>query len=303
MASDDIKAVRAGIAAAPAKDQMPVAERRASIDEAENLYPLPSDVVIETAKVGGVSGEWVRAEGVREDAVLIYLHGGGYAIGSAKSHRHLVAALSAEAGIRSFLVDYRMAPEDPFPAAVDDALAVYRALLRDHAPTRLIIAGDSAGGGLVVSLMLAAKTAGLPQPGAGVCLSPWTDLTGRAGSLTSRADVDPSVTLVALDKFADLYLGDADRETPLASPIFGDLSGLPPLLIQVGSDEILFDDAATLDERARAAGVASTFEVWDEMIHVWQRFFPVLQEGREANARIGEYIRDILQTKAAAAAE
>jgi len=164
-----------------------------------------------------------------------------------------------------------------------------------------VVAGDSAGGGLVIAMMLAIRDANLPLPAAGICLSPWNDLTGTAKSLETNASVDPTVTKESLDFFAGEYLGEEDAQNPYASPLFGDFTGLPPLLIQVGSVEVLLDDAVMLAERAKEAGVSVTLEVWDEMIHVWHRYYPVLQEAREANARIGEYVRGIVSVSAAAA--
>ena len=218
------------------------------------------------------------------------------------SHRHFVAKLSEETGLQALLVDYRLAPENPFPAAVEDAISVYAALLtHGYAPEDIVVAGDSAGGGLLLSMMLAAIDHEVPVPAAGICLSPWTDLTGEAESLTKNAAVDPTVSKESLDFFAQHYLGEEDPAHPLASPLHGDLTGLPPLLIQVGNIEALLDDAVLLDERAKAAGVSSKLEVWDEMIHVWHRYFPMLREAREANSRIGEFVRDIMSSHAAAA--
>lgn len=302
MASEDIRAVRDVIAKQPPRDKMTLVERRAHADRWDQVFPTAKQVALEAASVGGVPGEWVGAPGARDDEALLYLHGGGYVFGSPRSHRHFVAALSGETGLRALLLDYRLAPEHPFPAAVDDALVAYRALLGDGlSPRRIVVAGDSAGGGLAIVLMLAARAAGLPQPAVGICLSPWTDLTGTAGSLTSRAATDPTVSKAGLDGLAAVYLGGADPTDPLASPVFGDLAGLPPLLIQVGGAEVLLDDSVTLHQRAIAAGVASTLEVWDEMIHVWHRYWPMLREAREANARIGRFVRPLLGDRAAAA--
>ena len=302
MPSDDIKKVRELIAAQPPRNEMTITERRAHMDKWDETFPVDGDVTVAAARVADVPVEWICAPNANDDGVLLFLHGGGYVIGSPASHRHLVANLSAETGLQALLVDYRLAPEDPFPAAVEDAISVYAALLtHGYEPEQVFVAGDSAGGGLVVSLLLAVADAGLPQPGAGICLSPWTDLTGEADSLSTNASVDPTVSKESLDNFAEQYLGAEDAKHPLASPLFGDLAGLPPLLIQVGSVEVLLDDAVNLDERAREAGVSSTLEVWDEMIHVWHRYYPMLQEAREANARIGEFVRGIMNGAAVAA--
>jgi epsilon-lactone hydrolase len=302
MPSDDIKKVREMIAGLPPRTGMSIPERRATMDAWDKAYPVADDVTVASAKVAEVPVEWITAPNASEDAVLLFLHGGGYVIGSPDSHRHLVANLSEETGLQGLLVDYRLAPEDPFPAAVEDAISVYAALLtHGFEAEEIVVAGDSAGGGLVVAMMLAIRDANLPLPAAGICLSPWNDLTGTAKSLETNASVDPTVTKESLDFFAGEYLGEEDAQNPYASPLFGDFTGLPPLLIQVGSVEVLLDDAVVLAERAKEAGVSVTLEIWDEMIHVWHRYYPVLQEAREANARIGEYVRGIVSVNAAAA--
>ena len=302
MPSDDIKKVREMIAGLPPRTEMSIPERRATMDAWDKAYPVADDVTVASAKVAEVPVEWITAPNASEDAVLLFLHGGGYVIGSPDSHRHLVANLSEETGLQGLLVDYRLAPEDPFPAAVEDAISVYAALLtHGFEAEEIVVAGDSAGGGLVIAMMLAIRDANLPLPAAGICLSPWNDLTATAKSLETNASVDPTVTKESLDFFAGEYLGEEDAQNPYASPLFGDFTGLPPLLIQVGSVEVLLDDAVMLAERAKEAGVSVTLEVWDEMIHVWHRYYPVLQEAREANARIGEYVRGIVSVSAAAA--
>lgn len=302
MPSEDIKKVREMLAAQPSRSEMTIPERRANSDRWDEAYPVPPEVTVASARVADVPVEWIGAPDVNEDAVLLFLHGGGYVVGSPASHRHLVAGLSEETGLQALLVDYRLAPEDPFPAAVEDGVSVYAALLtHGYEADQIVMAGDSAGGGLIIAMMLAVRDAGLPLPAAGVCLSPWTDLTGTAESLTTNAAVDPTVSKESLDFFAGQYLAGENPEHPLASPIHCDLDGLPPLLIQVGSVETLLDDSVTLDAKARAAGVESTLEVWDEMIHVWHRYYPILQEAREANARVGEFVRGIISAQAVAA--
>jgi len=302
MSSEDIKKIRELIAAQPPRDKLSIDERRKFMDSWNELHPVPDDISVAAARIADIPVEWISAPNSRDDGVLLYLHGGGYVIGSPNSHRHLVGKLSAESGLQGLLVDYRLAPEHPFPAAVEDALSVYASLLtHGYEPEQVAVAGDSAGGGLVIAMMLAVKDAKLPQPAAGICISPWTDLTQTADSFLSNAEFDPTVSKQSLDYFAELYIADEDIKNPYASPLFGDLTGLPPLLVQVGSIEVLLDDSTQLVERAKDSGVSAMLEVWEEMIHVWHRYYPLLREGREANARIGEFIRGIMSKSAAAA--
>ena len=274
-----------------------VAEKRAQYDRAERVFPVPSDVGVKTvtikpAQSPEIGGEWLEPPAVREHAALLYLHGGGYVIGSPRSHRHLAASLGRAAGAATLVPDYRLAPEHPFPGAIEDAVAAYRWLLeRGALPERTVIAGDSAGGGLTVATLLALRDRGLPRPAAGVCISPWVDLTCSAPSYVTKAASDPIVTGEGVALMARAYLGATDPRTSLASPLFADLAGLPPLLVQVGSEEVLLDDAVGLAERAKAAGVAATLEVWPDMIHVWHWFYPMLDEGQRAIDSAGAFMR------------
>jgi phosphinothricin tripeptide acetyl hydrolase len=236
--------------------------------------------------------EWLRPPSAVPDRVVLYLHGGGYVIGSPRSHRHLAAAIASAAGTSALLLDYRLAPEHPYPAAVDDATAAYRWLLDQAiAPERIVIAGDSAGGGLTVATLLALREARVPLPAGGVCISPWVDLTCGGASYATKADADPIVRRAGVEQMAQAYLGATPPRTPLASPLFADLRGLPPLLIHVGSDEVLLDDAVQLAERARAAGVDASIEVYPRMIHVWHWFLPMLDEAQTAVDAIGRFVR------------
>jgi len=292
MLREGIKAIRQVLMGMPDMANMSIDEQRAYMDESGRGFLLPGGVEVKREMADGVPAEWVKMPGASEDAVILYLHGGGYAIGSPTSHRHLAAAISGAAGAPVLSLAYRLAPEHPFPAAVEDAAMGYRWLLeKGYLPTRLGIAGDSAGGGLTVAALLALRDAGVPPPAAGICISPWVDLTCSAESYRTKAGVDPLVNQDGIAQFVRWYLGDKDPKTPLASPLFADMTGLPPLLIQVGSDEVLLDDAVGLDAKARAAGVQSTLEIWEEMIHVWHFFAPMLKEGRDAVARIGEFFK------------
>jgi monoterpene epsilon-lactone hydrolase len=291
MTARGIDVVRAHLAKLPPSGSLTIPERRAQYDRAERVFPTPADVVVETVAAPERPAEWLRPPGVRTDGVVLYLHGGGYSIGSPRSHRHLAAAIARAAGTAALLIDYRLAPEHPFPAALDDALAAYEWLLaRGIAPERIVVAGDSAGGGLTVATLLALRDRGLPRPGGGVCISPWVDLACSGASYATRKNVDPIVTLEGVTAMAQAYAAAGDPKAPLLSPLYANLKSLPPLLVQVGSDEVLLDDALGLGERARAAGVDVTVEEWPRMVHVWHWFLPMLDEAQQAIDRIGGFV-------------
>lgn len=292
MADRGIDVVRAHLAKLPPSDSLTVAERRAQYERAEKVFPTPPEVKVERVSAPVAPAEWLRPPGAVAGRVVLYLHGGGYVIGSPRSHRHLAAAIAAAGHASALLLDYRLAPEHPYPAAVDDATAAYRWLLEQGvAPGHVVIGGDSAGGGLTVATLLALRDARLPLPAGGICISPWVDLTFSGASYRTRAAVDPIVKRPGIDEMARAYLGATAAQTPLASPLFADLRGLPPLLIHVGSDEVLLDDAVQLADRAKTAGVDATLEVWDRMIHVWHWFLPMLDEAQGAVDGIGRFIQ------------
>ena len=240
----------------------------------------------------GIPAELVSSGEASSGRAILYLHGGGYVIGSPATHRELARRLSVAADADVLAIDYRLAPENPFPAAVEDAVSAYRWLVGQGCdPAGIAVAGDSAGGGLTVATLVSLRDQGLPLPACGVCISPWVDMEGLGESMNSRASLDPMVQREGLVGMAETYLGGADPRTPLAAPIYADLRGLPPLLIQVGTDETLYDDATRLTSRAEAAGVETCFESWDEMIHVWHLFAPMLDDGQRAIERIGEFVR------------
>jgi acetyl esterase/lipase len=269
-----------------------VEEARAGFEQVTSMFPVDADIKREVVSAGGVKAEWVSAPDVDAGRAVLYLHGGGYVIGSINTHRSLAARLSRASKARVLVIDYRLAPEHPHPAAVDDSVAAYRWMLTQGLkPARIAVAGDSAGGGLTVATLLAIRDAKLPLPGAGVCLSPWVDLEGIGESMTTKAGVDPIVQKAGLLQMAAAYLAGKAPRTPLAAPLYADLSGLPPLLIQVGTAETLLDDASRLAERARKAGVTVSYEPWESMIHVWHLFAPMLDEGQQAIDRIGEFVR------------
>jgi monoterpene epsilon-lactone hydrolase len=287
-----IDVVRAHLSKLPPSASMTIEERRAQYERAERVFPTPPDVSIERLTAPVRPAEWLQPPASRADAAVLYLHGGGYVIGSPRSHRHLAAAIASSAGAPALLLDYRLAPEYPFPAALEDAVAAYRWVLkRGVAPARVVIAGDSAGGGLTVATLLTLRERGVPLPAGGVCISPWVDLTCSGTTYATKADVDPIVTREGVAMMAQHYAAGADPKAPLLSPLYADLRSLPPLLVQVGSDEVLLDDALGLGERARAAGVDVTVEEWPAMIHVWHWFLPMLEEAERAVAGIGTFIR------------
>ncbi len=292
MASEELHAVIEMLKARPVAAAPTLEETRAGFEAMGAMFPAPDGTVTEAVSAGGVPCEWSSAPGANPGVNVLYVHGGGYVIGSIATHRGLVARISAASGARALSVDYRLAPEHPFPAAVEDAVTAYRWLLANGgSAARTVIAGDSAGGGLTVATLLALRDSGDPLPAAGVCLSPWVDLEGTGGSMTSKASVDPIVQRDGLRGMAAQYLAGADPKTPLAAPLHADLTGLPPLLIQVGTSETLLDDAVRISEKAQAAGVDVTLEPWEEMIHVWQ-LFPMLPEAHQAVERIGQFIKE-----------
>ena len=260
-----------------------VAEQRGVFHEMIAAIPLPGDVSTKTSELGGVPVVTVDTPGSDPSAAVLYLHGGAYVLGSAADAAGLAADVSRGVAARAICVDYRLAPENPFPAAIEDAVAAYRALLDEGVPSaRIAFVGESAGGGLTVATLLAIKDAGLPQPSSAAVFSPWADLTVSGASAKDNADVDPVLTADGLRARAGDYLGATDPATPLASPIFADLTGLPPLLIQAGSHEILLDDAVRLAARAAAHDVRVDLQVWPGVPHVFQSFAAMLDEGGAA---------------------
>jgi acetyl esterase/lipase len=269
-----------------------IGELRARMDSLAQIFPVPDGTEVEPSSVGGVPGEWVRTRHARSDAALLYLHGGGYVLGSPRSHRHLAAAISEATGLPLFVAEYRLAPEHPFPAAIEDAVAAYKGLLGSGlAPSNLAIAGDSAGGGLNIATLMSLRDHNLPLPACAVTISAWADLSQGGEAYRTRAKRDPMIRKEGLDGMAAAYLAGRDAKTPLASPVFADLDGLPPLLLQVGTEEALHDDTIALAARADAAGVEGSVESWGGMMHVWHFFHPMLSEGRDAIARIGAFVK------------
>lgn len=293
MSDPEILALREIIAKRVRSDD--IAQRRRDIDARGLQYKLPADARVEPVNANGVKAEWSGTADAEPARVVLFLHGGGYVIGSLDSHRHLVVEVGRAARARTLAVDYRLAPEHPFPAAVDDSLDAYRFLLADGVlPANITITGDSAGGGLVVAAMLAIRDAGLPQPACGWAISPWVDMEAIGNSMMSKAASDPTVQRAGILDMARLYLNGADARSPLAAPLYADLRGLAPLLIQVGAAETLLDDAIRLAQVAGAADVAVDLQIWPEMIHVWHTYYPELAAGRRAIAAGGDFARAMM---------
>ena len=266
---------------------------RAAIDAGGG--PAADDIKVETVDANGVHCELHTPPGADETRCIQYLHGGGYVLGSLESHRPMVSEIARAANCRALAVHYRLAPEHAYPAAVDDSVAVYEWLLGQGYPAeQLAIAGDSAGGGLTIATMVALRDKGAALPRTAACICPWVDLEATSETYATRAEIDPFINQDMISMLAGAYMAGGDAKTPLASPIHADLSGLPPLLIQVGSREVLFGDADGLRQRALDAGVDVSFEEWEGMIHVWHQFAPMLSDGRKAIARVGEYVQQQL---------
>jgi acetyl esterase/lipase len=277
----------------PQPDPKTVEAMRARIDELGDKMPPPADAIVETVTVAGRPAEWVSAPGANPNRQVLYLHGGGYVIGSLHSHRTLAYNIAKATDGRCLVVDYRMGPEAPFPAAVEDAVAAWQWMIAEGGnPARMAIMGDSAGGGLTIATQVALRDRGIRLPACSVPISPWVDLEGTGETIKTKAAEDPMVAEEGLHWFSDLYRAGTDVRDPLVSPLYADLSGLPPMLIQVGSAEILLSDSTRVADKARAAGVDVTLEVWDQMPHVWHLFAPMLSEGQDAIAKLGHWARE-----------
>ncbi len=273
----------------PAKPDTTISQMRGAMEKvAERVAP---DIKCEKVAAGGVPAEWIVAPEAADDRVILYLHGGGYVMGSINTHRAMIGRISRAARAKALALDYRLAPEHPFPAAVEDATAAYRWLLaQGYKPNKIAVSGDSAGGGLTLATLLALRDAKTPLPAAAVPISAWSDMEGTGESVKTRAAVDPMVSAATLGQMGKHYLGSADPKTPLASPLHGDYTGLPPMLLQVGDAEVLLDDSTRVAAKAKAAGVKAELEVWPEMIHVWHVFAKILPEAQQAIDRLGQFV-------------
>jgi acetyl esterase/lipase len=291
MARSEIEAVRALLSSRP----RPVgwAERRQRLDEVGSHWPVADDVTLDPVDLDGVPGERSIAPGGDASRVLMFFHGGGYCSGSIRSHRSMVTEAGRAAGIPTLAVGYRLAPEHPFPAALDDARTAWRFLRKQgFAAENVAIGGDSAGGGLTLALIAGLRDAREQLPGCAWLVSPWTDLTMSGGTLATKDAIDPLIHRPYLHELADAYLpAGMDRKDPRVSPLYADLTGLPPMLIQVGSAETLLDDAVRLTAAAGTADVAVTLEIWPHMIHAWHLWNAHLEPGRQALGNAGRFFR------------
>lgn len=271
--------------------------RRLLVMEAVIPHP-PRGTETITINVGGVSADQVITPASRPNRHVLYLHGGGYRLGAPSTYRHLTWRIASAAQAQVLVIDYRLAPENPFPAALEDAVSYYCWLLAEGADARqIVVIGDSAGGGLALALLLKLRDSSLPRPAAAVVLSPWTDLALTGASLTLNAKLDAIVQAEDAPIFAADYLAGTDPRHPYASPLYGDPTGLPPTLIQVGSEEVLRDDAVRMAEKMQRAHCQAELQIWPRMPHVWHFLAPILPEAREAIAEISKFVQRTVTTE------
>lgn len=267
---------------------------RANFEDFASRLRAPNGVRVRHSEVAGVDCDWLVPEGLDDAPVIFYLHGGAYIMGSSRTHRRLAANIAIASGCRALLPNYRLAPEHPFPAGLDDACRVYRELLKQgEEPERIVFGGDSAGGGLATGALIALRDAGDPLPAAAVLLSPWLDLTGSGKSMSSREGIDPMFRPDEMPAVADFYCKEEERSDPRVSPVLGDVSGLPPLFIQVGDQEILLSDATRLSDKVSDTGGKVTLQIWPDMWHVFQFLAGQVPEAKRAIDDIGRYVRRV----------
>jgi monoterpene epsilon-lactone hydrolase len=268
---------------------------RIRIEKLAGRFRAPKNVQVVTVEAGSVPSEWLIPSDVPQDRVLMYIHGGAWFMGSTRTHRGFVSKLSYTSGIRALSINYRLAPENPFPMGLDDCITAYEWLLQNGiSADKVVVAGDSAGGNLTLALLLALRDAGKPLPAGAIAISPATDFTASGESYKSRIHLDPFFSNMGTTSILDDYIKNHDPRHPLLSPLYADLSGLPPLLIHVGDHEILLDDAVRFGDKAVAAGVEAQTVVWPEMFHVFQMFAPFLPEARRANTEIAAFIKSCI---------
>jgi epsilon-lactone hydrolase len=278
----------------PYTENKTIDQLRKETGTAGALIPLPDNTKFKRILAGNVYAEWITCGDVDTDKIFMFIHGGGYYRGSIDATRATVARISAEAKVRCLSIEYRLAPEHPFPAAVDDTYTAYNWLLKEGInPKNIIVSGQSAGGGLCLALLLKIKENNGFQPKGAVAISPWTDLSQSGKTMITNANIDPVISKQYLDRMANLYLSKTPNISPLASPLYGDLSGLPPLLVQVGSAETMLDDSKRFVERAKEAKVDVQIEVWEDMFHGWHGSAHILKEAEEAIKSIGLFCRNL----------
>ena len=293
MVSDEFRTYHAATLAAMARLAPPadLAERRTRMEDGYRRQPTAEGVNVEAFEADGVGIIACTREGGQDDPVLLHFHGGGYRQGSAATHRPFASHLARVCSVRALVVDYRLAPEHPFPAAVDDAVVAYRWLVEQpQPPAHVIISGDSAGGGLAAALALRVRDEGLPAPSGVICLSPWTDLTNSGTSYARNDATDPFFSKETADEVAANYLQGADPTNPLASPVRGDWTGSAPLLVLASEAEVLVDDATGLAERARRSGVDVELHVYPDMLHVWPLSYPRFPEAAQALEQVRAFV-------------
>lgn len=272
--------------------QQTIEEARADFERMMGNAPKVEGVEVQADKIAGVPVEWVVPAGSDPSRVIMYFHGGGYAMGSVRTIRAMASHLALRTNRHVLTLDYRLAPEHPFPAALDDITAVYKAILDRFQSKNIAFSGDSAGGGLTVAALLRLRDEKLPLPFAGIPISPWLDMTLTAKSIQTNEESDPIVKIGNIQMFREAYLGSTSQKNPLASPLFADLTGLPPLLVQVGAGELLVDDAKSFVSRAKEQGVDAKLASWPDMVHVWHMYAPRLPEALEAMDEIGAFLRE-----------
>jgi monoterpene epsilon-lactone hydrolase len=266
-------------------------QRRAILEDGARKLPMPPNAGVKQTTIGNIAAEWLRPIGAPDNRAILYLHGGAYTMGSCATHRALASRIAIAGKTPALLPEFRLAPEYPFPAALDDGMTVYRWLIDSGiSPQKIVIVGDSSGGGLTMALAILLREKNAPLPAAIACLSPWADLALTGESLTTRAKVDPICSIEESQFHATHYIGEHDAQAPLVSPIYADLHGLPPIFIQAGDREILLSDAIRLADRAHTDGVDTELEVWDGMWHVWHLFARYVPEGQRAINKVGAFI-------------
>lgn len=267
-------------------------EQRVRQEKSTKFFKVPAEIRYQPVNINGIPSEWITSS-TAKNGVILYLHGGAYALGSVNVHREYLARLALATQLKILAINYRLAPEHPYPAALEDSISAYHWLQQQgYDLSRIVIAGDSAGGGLTLATLVSLRDAGDPLPARAVCISPWLDLTLSGNSLRKNAKSDPILNAVILDKYARYYSGTEEIKSPLISPLFADLLGLPPILVQVGSDEILLDDSVRFSEIAQHSGVEVTLTIWEEMFHVFQ-IISFLPETTKAIIQVAEFLSSI----------